>query len=60
MTAAEIADVCASFPGRHLVATGGEPLLQLDSDLLRALKALLCGQNLFCKKPILQKLRPSG
>ena len=39
MTAAEVADVSA-FPARHLVATGGEPLLQLDSDLLRELKGL--------------------
>ena len=39
MTAAEIADTCAEYPTRHLVATGGEPLLQLDSDLLRLLKA---------------------
>lgn len=39
MTASEIADACAAFPSRHLVATGGEPLLQLDSHLLRALKA---------------------
>lgn len=39
MTADEIADAVAAFPARHLVATGGEPLLQLDSTLLRALKA---------------------
>lgn len=39
MTAAEIASACAAFPARHLVATGGEPLLQLDSALLRELKA---------------------
>lgn len=39
MTADEIADACAAYPARHLVATGGEPLLQLDSDLLRMLKA---------------------
>lgn len=39
MTAPEIARACAAFPARHLVATGGEPLLQLDSDLLRHLKA---------------------
>lgn len=38
MDAAEIAEACAAFPSRHLVATGGEPLLQLDSALLRALK----------------------
>lgn len=39
MTRAEIASACAAYPSRHLVVTGGEPLLQLDSDLLRALKA---------------------
>ena len=38
MTAAEIAEACAAFPARHLVVTGGEPLLQLDSALLRELK----------------------
>lgn len=38
MTAEEIARACAAFPSRHLVVTGGEPLLQLDSDLLRTLK----------------------
>lgn len=39
MTREEIAEACAAFPGRHIVVTGGEPLLQLDSDLLRALEA---------------------
>lgn len=39
MSGEEIAAACAEFPSRHLVATGGEPLLQLDSDLLRLLKA---------------------
>ncbi len=39
MSAAEISAECAAYPARHLVVTGGEPLLQLDSDLLRALKA---------------------
>lgn len=39
MTADEIARSCAAFPARHLVATGGEPLMQLDSALLRKLKA---------------------
>ena len=39
MDADEIAEAVAAFPARHLVATGGEPLLQLDSDLLRAIKA---------------------
>lgn len=38
MSAREVADAVAAFPGRHLVATGGEPLLQLDSELLRELK----------------------
>lgn len=38
MTAEEIADACASFKARHLVATGGEPLLQLDSPLIKSLK----------------------
>lgn len=38
MTAVQIAEACAAFPARHLVITGGEPLLQLDSDLLRLLK----------------------
>lgn len=39
MTAEEIAEAIAVFPARHLVITGGEPTLQLDSDLLRAIKA---------------------
>ena len=39
MTAEEIIDEVTKYPGRHLVATGGEPTLQLDSDLIRALKA---------------------
>ncbi len=38
MTAEEIADAVSAFPARHLVATGGEPLLQLDCELLRQLK----------------------
>ena len=38
MTAEEIAARCAGFPARHLVVTGGEPLMQLDSYLLRLLK----------------------
>lgn len=41
MTVEEIAKQCSAFGTRHLVATGGEPLMQLDSALLRALKA--CG-----------------
>lgn len=43
MTAEEIADACASFPARHVVVTGGEPLLQLDDILVRALHV----RNLF-------------
>lgn len=39
MTAVEIAEAISLFPSRHLVITGGEPTLQLDSDLLRAIKA---------------------
>ncbi len=39
MTAAQIVEACAAFPAHHLVCTGGEPLLQLDDTLLRALKA---------------------
>ena len=39
MTAAEIVDAIATYPSRHLVITGGEPTMQLDSDLLRAIKA---------------------
>ncbi len=38
MTATEIADACAVYPARHLVATGGEPLMQLDAPLIAALK----------------------
>lgn len=40
MSAEEICDAVAAYPARHLVVTGGEPTLQLDSDLLRAVKAL--------------------
>lgn len=39
MTAEEIVAAVNGYPTRHLVITGGEPTLQLDSDLLRALKA---------------------
>lgn len=39
MTAGEIVDRISTYPSRHLVVTGGEPLLQLDSDLLRTIKA---------------------
>ncbi len=38
MSAAEIIAAVSAFPSRHLVATGGEPLLQLDAELVRALK----------------------
>ncbi len=41
MNAAEIVDAVKNFPARHIVITGGEPALQLDSELIRALKA--CG-----------------
>lgn len=37
MTAREIALKCAAYPSRHLVVTGGEPLLQLDTELIDAL-----------------------
>lgn len=40
MTAREIVDRLSQFPARHLVCTGGEPTLQLDSNLLREIKAL--------------------
>ena len=33
-----IVEECAKYPARHLVVTGGEPLLQLDDLLVRALK----------------------
>lgn len=38
MSAAEIVEACAAYPARHIVVTGGEPLLQLDDVLIRALK----------------------
>lgn len=40
MSRDEIVAALAQFPARHLVITGGEPTLQLDSELLRAIKAL--------------------
>ena len=40
MTAEEIVKEIGRYPSRHLVITGGEPTLQLDSDLLRAIKGL--------------------
>ncbi len=39
MSAEEIVAEITRYPARHLVVTGGEPLLQLDSALLRAIKA---------------------
>lgn len=39
MTAEEIVAEVARYCPRHLVVTGGEPALQLDSELVRALKA---------------------
>lgn len=38
MSAEEIVAAASAFPARHLVVTGGEPLLQLDAPLVRALK----------------------
>ena len=38
MTAAEITAAVAAYPSRHVVVTGGEPLLQLDDTLVRSLK----------------------
>ena len=35
----EIAEAISKYPSRHLVVTGGEPLLQLDSELLRLIKS---------------------
>ena len=37
MTARQIAEAAAAYPGRHLVLTGGEPPLPADSDMLRAI-----------------------
>ncbi len=39
MDACEIADACAAHHSRHLVVTGGEPLLQLDDRLIREFKS---------------------
>ncbi len=39
MTAEEITGEITKFPSRHLVITGGEPMLQLDSDILRLFKS---------------------
>ena len=37
MTVAEIVKAVESFPTRYVVLTGGEPLLQVDDELVRAL-----------------------
>ena len=39
MTASEILERVTRYSSRHIVVTGGEPLLQLDSALLRVLKS---------------------
>lgn len=39
MTAAEIIAEVEQYPARHIVITGGEPALQIDSDLIAALKS---------------------
>ena len=38
MSADDIVAAVSGFPARHIVITGGEPLLQLDAELVRALK----------------------
>ena len=38
MTAEEIVEECSEYMARHIVITGGEPLLQLDRELVHALK----------------------
>ncbi len=38
MTADEIVAAISTYPSRHLVVTGGEPTMQLDSYLLRSIK----------------------
>lgn len=38
MSADEIVQAVSAFPARHIVVTGGEPLLQLDDTLVRALR----------------------
>ena len=40
MTSAEICAEASRYPARHAVITGGEPLLQLDSELIDALHSL--------------------
>lgn len=39
LSAAEIVERLEQYPSRHLVATGGEPLLQLDQALVEAIAA---------------------
>ncbi len=39
ITADEIVGEISRYPSRHLVVTGGEPTLQLDSDLIKDIKA---------------------
>ena len=38
MTADDIVSSVSSYPARQIVITGGEPTLQLDADIIRALK----------------------
>ena len=38
MTADDIIRAVSAYPARHIVVTGGEPLLQLDDTLVRALR----------------------
>ncbi len=38
LTCEEIVDECAAYPARHIICTGGEPLLQLDTSLVTKLK----------------------
>lgn len=40
MSASEIAAEAGRFPARFIVVTGGEPLLQIDDELIRTLKAI--------------------
>ena len=39
MSADNIVDAVKAYPSRHIVVTGGEPLLQLDDRLVRSLKS---------------------
>lgn len=40
MSTRQILDAISAFKSRHLVITGGEPALQIDSDLVKAIKDL--------------------